>query len=77
MTHSVIPLRPPARVDRAACEHAARTRIRWARCDAGLTQPEMARALGVDERTVRHWEAGTKRVPAWAILACDGLRRAA
>src|SRR5262249_23434730 len=26
---------------------------------AGLTQVEVARALGVSERTIRHWEGGT------------------
>lgn len=27
---------------------------------AGMTQPELARKLGVDQSTISHWEAGRK-----------------
>lgn len=31
----------------------------------GLTQREFAEVTGVDERTVRRWVLGERRVPAW------------
>jgi transcriptional regulator with XRE-family HTH domain len=36
-------------------------RIKQARSDAGLTQAELAKAVGVTLRTVQNWEAGTRR----------------
>jgi DNA-binding transcriptional regulator YiaG len=35
--------------------------------DIGLSQRDFARALGVDERTVRYWIAGQRRIPADAV----------
>lgn len=38
--------------------------FRIAREDLGLTMEHVAARLGVAERTVRRWEAGTSRIPA-------------
>jgi DNA-binding XRE family transcriptional regulator len=46
-------------------------RIRMLRGSAGMTQWALADRLGVDERTVRHWEAGS-RAPSdehWSDLS--------
>jgi transcriptional regulator with XRE-family HTH domain len=39
----------------------AAQRLRQARKDNGLTQPQLAEALGVTEQTIRNWESGTHR----------------
>lgn len=36
-------------------------RARQARLDAGLTQEEIAEAIGVDQSTVSSWELGRRR----------------
>lgn len=53
---------------RAACRSGA---ARTIRCAAGLSQSELAAALGVDDTTVARWEAG-ERTPRMAV----GLRYA-
>lgn len=35
---------------------------------AGLTQAEVAKALGVSERTYRRWEADPESLPLWRIM---------
>jgi transcriptional regulator with XRE-family HTH domain len=39
---------------------SVKEQIREARDAAGLTQAELARAVGVTVRTVQNWEAGTR-----------------
>lgn len=41
--------------------------FRAARDAEGITQEDMAHALGVSHRTIQHWEAGTK-VPRLGVL---------
>jgi DNA-binding XRE family transcriptional regulator len=36
--------------------------LRWAREEAGYTQSELAKLLGVTDATISHWECG-RRVP--------------
>lgn len=38
------------------------------RFQAGLTQEEVAKALGVSERTYRRWEADPETLPLWRIM---------
>lgn len=38
------------------------TIVREARHQAGLTQKELAKLLGVSTRAVQHWEGGTTRI---------------
>lgn len=40
--------------------------IREARDKLGLSQTQLARALGVSVRSVKHWEAGTRQADATA-----------
>ena len=39
--------------------------IRKARLSAGLTQAEMSRIFEIPSRTIEHWEAGTRKPPAY------------
>lgn len=39
--------------------------IREARIAAGLTQAEMSRIFEIPTRTIEHWEAGTRKPPAY------------
>ena len=39
--------------------------IKEARIAAGLTQAEMSRAFEIPTRTIEHWEAGTRKPPAY------------
>jgi DNA-binding transcriptional regulator YiaG len=39
------------------------------RREAGLTQVQLADALGVAPRTVQAWEGGTNKVPSTAAMA--------
>lgn len=72
MTGKVLPLRPAALVDRRACEREAVRRFRASRMLIG-SQLAASQAIGVDPATVANWEAGRKRVPAWALVAVEGL----
>ena len=49
--------------------------IAQARRDANLTQPELARMVGVTTRTVQNWEAGTRS--PWRHIAeiCIATRK--
>lgn len=40
---------------------------------AGLSQRAAARAIGVSERTMRHWLAGTRTCPYSAQFALESL----
>jgi transcriptional regulator with XRE-family HTH domain len=48
--------------------------LAW-RLERGLTQNELARALGVEERTVRRWESGERVPPPFLALALEALAR--
>lgn len=52
-------------------EGADMTRItlRAARVNAGLTLKEVAKKLGVTERTVSNWEKGSTSIPAKELIA--------
>lgn len=43
----------------------------------GLSQLQLARALGVDHSTVFRWEQGTRAVPPLLALALEALARRA
>lgn len=43
------------------------------RAALGLSQQKLADALGVTARAIKHWEAGTRRVPEWLTHALRGL----
>ncbi len=48
--------------------------LRAAREKLGLTQAELAKALGVQRVTVARWETGLRKIPAMMVLALKGLR---
>lgn len=41
----------------------------------GLSQPALARVLGVDPMTVSRWERGVRRIPPYLPWALDGLEQ--
>lgn len=41
----------------------------------GLTQIELAKALGVSRRTLQHWETGDRRIPPMAAILLERLLR--
>lgn len=41
--------------------------------ELGMTQKELAEAIGAAEATVRNWSAG-KEIPLWAIKSMELLR---
>lgn len=43
--------------------------LRAARVNAGLTLKEVAKKLGVTERTVGNWEKGSTNIPAKELIA--------
>ena len=45
-----------------------------ARVALGLTQGQLAAALGVGRKTVNRWECGTCRIPPMVGLALETLR---
>lgn len=63
------------------CEVPQPAQLRQARLAAGWTQDKVAHALCVTLRTVQHWEAGTRGMPAglWKLLRreLDGAARGA
>lgn len=46
-----------------------RTEIGVMRRDKPYTQVEIANIIGVDRRTVQHYETGTHKVPIWFVYA--------
>ena len=46
-----------------------RITLRAARVNAGLTLKEVAKKLGVTERTVGNWEKGSTSIPAKELIA--------
>ena len=52
------------------------TQVRKARQRLGWTQQEMADALGVSLRTIKHWEAGTRNMskPVLKLLELNLLK---
>jgi DNA-binding XRE family transcriptional regulator len=48
--------------------------LRDRRSALGLTQPELADALGIHRVTVSNWERGAHPIPKWLTLALDQLR---
>lgn len=49
--------------------------VREFRARYGLAQTELARLLGLSDRTVRAWERGEWQVPQVAVLAMRELAR--
>jgi DNA-binding transcriptional regulator YiaG len=49
--------------------------VREFRARYGLSQPELARLLGLADRTIRAWERGEWPVPQVAALAMRELAR--
>jgi DNA-binding transcriptional regulator YiaG len=54
------------------------TELKQARQSLGLTQLQLAEWMGVSDRTVKHWEAGSRNADATAVLLLtaylDGYR---
>ena len=48
--------------------------LRERRSALGLTQPELADALGIHRVTISNWERGHHPIPKWLTLAMDQLR---
>ena len=55
------------------------TELKQARQSLGLTQLQLAEWMGVSDRTVKHWEAGSRNADATAVLLLkaylDGYRQ--
>lgn len=45
------------------------------RTQQGLTQPQLAALLGVNEHTVREWERGRQKPPVFLALALERLEQ--
>jgi transcriptional regulator with XRE-family HTH domain len=41
----------------------------------GLSQRAAAKALGIDDRTMRYWCAGTREIPSIVFMALEGLTK--
>lgn len=41
-------------------------KIKDARLRAGLSRPDMHRAMGIPVRTIENWEGGQRECPEWA-----------
>lgn len=41
-------------------------KIKDARLRAGLSRPDMHRAMGIPVRTIENWEGGQRECPKWA-----------
>lgn len=41
-------------------------KIKGARLRAGLSRPDMHRAMGIPVRTIENWEGGQRECPEWA-----------
>src|SRR5262245_24124958 len=73
--------RPALRLSKDYPEHPSTfgDRLRKWRIDAGLTQPEVSKKLGVEKSTFNHWESG-KYVPGrrnWPkIVSVTGIEEA-
>lgn len=44
------------------------------RAALGMTQGQLAAALGCSRRTVEAWEVGRNPVPAWAALGLERIK---
>lgn len=60
---------------REQCERRASAAFDAFDVASELSQRELARKLGVDERTVRDWRRGSRSVPLWAVLALPERER--
>lgn len=47
--------------------------LKAARVNAGLTQADVGKELGVSKQTISHWESGRNDVPAKSFLILCGL----
>ena len=56
-----------------AWENAARVRFRRARNAIGLTQEQVSHRLLCSVDAVQRWESGSRRIPAWALVALEAL----
>ncbi len=52
----------------------AETLLQWRKA-RGLSQTEMASALGCSRRSIVNWEAGAHEVPKYIALACAALAK--
>jgi DNA-binding transcriptional regulator YiaG len=48
--------------------------LKAARKKLGMSQPQLADALGVDRVSVARWETGTRRIPSMLRLALKALQ---
>ena len=69
------PSQRPLAVARAALARAfdAALHEHWLRGDAAYSNCAVARAVGVDEKTVRQWRDGEKPIPAAALSLLPGV----
>jgi transcriptional regulator with XRE-family HTH domain len=56
--------------DAAALQAQIGSALRAARWSRGVTQDDLARLLGVDRTTIARYEAGTRPIPAAALVRC-------
>lgn len=68
--------KPVAPSFRDLCEHKARLALERA-VEACSSQREAARILGVNERSLRDFLDGSRRVPAWLFYALPRLAKVA
>lgn len=63
-THSAAPGKPPAHPATPAPEYTTGAELQTLREAAGLSREALAELVGVQARTVKHWESGRAGVPA-------------
>ena len=59
---------PPLR--RLTPEELREWRIRY-----DLTQDELAKLIGVSQKTVSHWETGARKIPPYLVLLLEYLKK--